>query len=415
MASSWKTDMWFVSPFNFVEEVRKDFKPPKTLVVHDVTMRDGEGQAGVIFTKSEKLRIARALERLGVDRVEVGIPSISMDDRDVLRALNAAKIKVKLVSWCRLNKVDVDVAADLDSWGVTIELPASRQAAEKLYGGSLESFLEKAVEVGEHAKSRGLHVTFLCVDSSRSDLETLEKVIKTVEGVADSIALSDTYGVLLPQAAFYLFKKLSEISSKPLEAHCHNDFGLAAANSLAAIAGGAQVVHVSVNGIGERAGNAPLAEVVLGAKLLLGVDVNLKLEELRNVSRVVEEASGVKVAPNKPVVGDNIFSVESAQAGLWYAKAKESGDYTLAFPFRWDLVGFPGVKTALSKKSGPVNVILKMQELNLPVDESKLPNILLMVAETSIRKKAALTDEEFLEILEALGVKVPPTESYVQG
>ncbi|MEM3434346.1 MAG: hypothetical protein QXP27_09275 [Candidatus Methanomethyliaceae archaeon] len=401
MTHHWQSEKWFVSPINFQEEIRKGFSPPERVIFHDVTLRDGEQQAGVIFSKYDKVVVGRALDRAGVDRIEVGTPGTSNDDREAMRSLVAASLDAELYSWCRNNKLDIAAAKECGSQGVTIEVPASKLMIEEAYSTSMEELLRTLPENAQYAKSEGMKVLLLLVDATRSDMETLSRIVRETERYADTIAVSDTFGVALPDAVSFLVRKLKGVTGKPLEIHCHNDFGLATANTLAAVAAGASGVHVTVNGMGERAGNTSLGEVALGVKLLLGVESNIRLGELYRLSNVVAQYSGFPVPPNKPVVGTNIFKVESAQAAQWLARGKEG---ILAYPFSKDLVGNPEFKVILSKKSGPYNLRLKLQELGIEVPQERYPEILGLVYERSVGKKGALTDEEFLEILQDLGL-----------
>lgn len=401
MAKPWQSEKWFVSPTNFEEEVRKNFSPPQRVLFHDVTLRDGEQQAGVIFSRYDKVVVGRALDRAGVDRIEVGTPGTSNEDREAMRSLVAASLDAELYSWCRNNRLDIAAAKDCGSQGVTIEVPASKLMIEEAYSTTLDELLRSVPENAEYAKSEGMKVLLLLVDATRSEMETLQRIVKEAERYCDSIALSDTFGVALPNAITFLVGRLRGYTNKPIEIHCHNDFGLATANTLAAVAAGASAVHVTVNGMGERAGNTPLGEVALGVKLLLGVESRIRLNELYRLSNVVAQYSGFPVPPNKPVVGANIFRVESAQSAQWVARGKEG---ILAYPFSKDLVGNPEFKVMLSKKSGPYNVKLKLQELGIEIPEERYPEILGLIYERSVGKKGALTDEEFLEILQDLGL-----------
>jgi len=401
MTKPWQIDKWFVSPFNFDKEMVEGTSPPKKLMFHDVTLRDGEQQAGVIFSKYDKVIIGRALDRAGVDRIEVGTPGTSLEDREAVRALIAATLEAKLFSWCRNSKLDIAAAKGCGSWGITIELPTSTLMIREAYSTTMEEMLRTVAENAQYAKSEGLKVTLLLVDATRSDLGTIKRVIKETEKYCESFAVSDTFGVALPRAVFNIIKRVREMTKKPIEIHCHNDFGLATANTLAAVGAGASVAHVTVNGIGERAGNTSLGEVALGTRLLMGVDSGIKLGELYRLSNIVAEVSGFAVPPNKPIVGANVFNVESAQAAQWLAKGAEGA---VAYPFSRDLTGNPRFKLMLSKKSGPYNVKLKLEELGLKVAEEKYPEILGRIYEKSLQKKGSLTDDEFLEILQDMGL-----------
>lgn len=414
MKNPWQTENWFVSPYNFDEEMRAETNIPKSLTFHDVTLRDGEQQAGVVFTKYDKVIIGRAINRAGVERIEVGIPGTSSEDKEAVRALNAATLEVKIFSWARNNKLDIAAAKECGSHGVTIELPTSRLLIEKVYGSTFETTLRDSAENVSYASSEGLKPVLLLVDATRTDLASLEKIIRGTERHVESFAISDTFGVAMPKAIFNLVRKIKAMTTKPIEIHCHNDFGLATSNTLAAVLGGASVAHVTVNGLGERAGNTALGEVALGARLLLGMDVKIKLEELYRLSQTVAEISGFPVPPNKPIVGENVFNIESAQSAQWLATTEEGG-YALAYPFSKEIIGHPEPKVLLSKKSGPHSLRLKLAELGLSVPEERFPEVLGMIYEKSLQKKGALSDDEFLEVLEDLGLYKYKQEDLMRG
>ena len=403
--------MWFVSPFNYDEDLRKKFSLPKKVIFHDTTLRDGEQQAGIIFSKYDKMAIAKALNRIGIDRIEVGIPGISSDDREVIRALIAASLDAKIYSWCRNNKSDISVAKECGSQGVIIEVPASKQMIEKVYSTSIEELESILPDNVQYAKSEGMDVSVLLVDATRSDIEMIKRIINAIEKYCDGIAISDTFGSITPLAMFNFISKIKEFTKKPIEIHCHNDFGLATANTITAVAAGALCVHTTVNGIGERAGNTPLGEVAIALKLLMGVESNIKLKELYRIAHMIAQYSGSQVPSNKPVVGQNIFRVESEQAAKWLIK----GEPLIAYPFAKELIGSPKLEITLSKKSGPNTLQLKLNELKINIPEEKYPEILSRVYQQSVEKRSALTDEEFLEILETLGIYKYKVEDYMRA
>jgi len=414
MKTPWQTENWFVSPFNFDEETRAQTNLPKSLTFHDVTLRDGEQQAGVVFTKYDKLAIGRAINRAGVERIEVGTPGTSSEDKEAVRSLIAATLEAKLYSWARNNKLDIEAAKDCESYGVTIELPTSQLLIDKVYKSTLEKTFRKVSENVNYAASEGLKPILLLVDATRTTLEIISSIIKDNERYVEGFAISDTFGVAMPRAIFNMVGKIKKMTSKPIEIHCHNDFGLATSNTLAAVLAGASVAHVTVNGIGERAGNTALGEVALGAKMLLGINTKIKLEELYRLSKTVSEIARYPVPPNKPVVGENVFNIESAQSAQWLAMTRETG-YALAYPFSRDIIGHPPPKILLSKKSGPYNLRLKLAELGMKVPEDRFPEVLGAIYEKSLQKRGALSDDEFLEILEDMGLYKYKQEDLMRG
>jgi len=399
MEKQWQTEKWFVSPYNFEEIPAFKNSAPKSLVFHDVTLRDGEQQAGVVLTKHDKIAIGRALNRAGIDRIEVGIPGTSLEDREAMRALVAATLDAKLYSWCRNNKLDIAAAKECESYGVTIELPASNMMMNGAYATTLDEALSKVLEHADYARSEGLNVLLLLIDATRSDLTMLKRIAHDAEKACESFAISDSFGVATPTAIYALVSKFREMTAKPVEIHCHNDFGLSTANTLAAVAAGASVAHVTVNGMGERAGNTSLGEVALGAKLLMGIDVRVKLDELYRLSNLVANISGFAVPPNKPIVGENVFNIESAQSAQWLASSPKGA---MAYPFRGGMIGHPEFKLMLSKKSGPHNLDLKLAELRISVPKERYPEVLGRIYEKSLQKRGPVSDDEFLEILQDL-------------
>jgi 2-isopropylmalate synthase len=396
MYCPWKNEEWFVSPFSYDDDFVDRSRYPKRIGLCDSTLCDGEKQAGVYFTKDAKVRIAKALDRIRVDRIELGNPGLSPDDMEVVCELAKAHLKAKLSCNCRNNSRDIDAAMESGSWGVAINVPASPFIIREMQSAGIEETISGAIKNIDYAKSEGLAVTTVLMDATRSDLKLLERIVSDLGGHSDCIALGDTFGVAIPPVMKKLVENMGEWTDKPLEVQCNNDFGLATANALAAISAGASRVKVTVNSLGERSGATSLQEVALGAKLLLGVDLELRTKELYRISRLVGELSGFRVPPNKPVVGDNIFKIETTQSGV----RVQSKDGRIS-PFSWELIGHPSRGSImLSRKSGPQNLELKLSELGLRVDKEMYPIILSEVYEKSMEKNGAVTDDEFLEILQ---------------
>ncbi|MEM0352068.1 MAG: homoaconitate hydratase [Sulfolobales archaeon] len=398
----WSSKFWFVSPLNFDDEVRKKLELPERVVIHDTTLRDGEQQAGVVFRRDEKVRIATALDEAGVDRIEAGMPSVSRDDFDAVKEIAKLGLKARVMAFSRCLKQDVDLAIKAEVPGVVMELPSSKHIIEYGYRIPEDSAIKMVVEAAEYAKKHGLFVTLLAIDSTRADYEFLKKVVNSVQDFMDSLTIADTFGVASPFAMEYLTKQVKSLTKKPVEVHPHNDFGLAVANALAAVASGASAVHVTVNGIGERAGNAALEETVLALELLLGVRTNVKLDKLYELSKLVEQLSGVKLPPHKPIVGDSPFRVESGMIAEWWISAREVRP-TEVFPILPELVGRKGgIEIVLGKKSGKTNIVEALKEVGIDsskVSTEKLVKILLETKFYSILKKGSVSREEFSMIV----------------
>lgn len=401
---AWFTDKWFVSPYNYVENARKGLRLPERVYVHDTTLRDGEQQPGIAFRRDEKLEIAVALDEAGVDFIEAGMPAVSGEDFEALKAVVRQGLKAKVLAFSRCLKEDVDLALKIEVPGLVMELPSSEHMIKYAYRWSIDKALERSQEALEYAKQHGLYVKFFTIDSTRSSMEFFTRVIKDVSERMDSMVIADTFGVMSPYAMEYFVRSVKEFVSKPLEVHAHNDFGLAVANSIAAVAGGATVAHVTVNGIGERSGNAALEETVLALELLLGVKTNVKLDRLYELSKLVERLSGVPLPPQKAVVGDNAVRVESGILVDWWYNVKDVRPVEM-LPYLPSLIGRKtDVIVLLGKKSGRRNVAEKLKEMGVPARDETVALILAKLKSRSVEKKRALTEEEFKELVrEVLG------------
>ena len=396
----WKSDRHYVSFYNFLPEVRRGMKLPKKIALHDVTLRDGEQQARVTFRREEKVKIARALDEAGVDRIEAGLPSVSPPDRDAIRDITHLGLRSKVYAFARCMKADVDSALGVDVDGVIMEIPSSDHLIKHGYGWTAENAVRLSVEATSYAHAHGLKVTFFTIDSTRASLDVISALTGRVarEGHMDALALADTFGVLNPQATSYFVKKMRTLLRKPVEIHAHNDFGLGVANTIAAVMAGAEVAHVTVNGIGERTGNTSLEELAMALEFLYGVKTGVRLERLRDLSKLVRKLSGTEVPPQKPVVGDDIFTVESGIITGWWRRLERLGMPLEMYPFVPELVGHDAVRIILGKKSGRDSILYMAEKHGLKIDDAQVDGILSRVKETAIKNKRPLTDEEFLSL-----------------
>ena len=397
----WKTDQWFSSPWNYLPEVIEGFQIPSQVQVHDVTLRDGEQQAGVEFTSDDKLRIAEALAAAGIHRIEAGLPAVSPADKKAIEMMVAEDLPTEIYAFSRCMVPDVELALDCGVSGVVMEVPASHHLIEKAYRWPVEKAIEASVEATKYAHDNGLKVTFFPIDATRATtmtqlLDDLEQV--ATHGHVDNIALVDTFGVTSPHAIRYYTQRVRERMDVPLETHFHMDFGMGVANTALAVAEGASVIHTTVSGIGERAGNAPTEETVLALLTMYGIDTGIKTEKFTEIARLVAELSGVTQPGNRPVTGDMLFNVESGIIATW---VKNVGDeLTEPFPFRPELVGQTAPKIVLGKGSGLDSVAIWLGRHGIHDAETKeIETILAEVKGRSLAKKGLLDDEEFLDIV----------------
>jgi isopropylmalate/homocitrate/citramalate synthase len=400
----WKTDQYFVSPWNYQPEVVAAFSPPPKVEVHDVTLRDGEQQAGVEFTPDEKVRIAEKLAEAGVQRIEAGLPAVSPADAEAVKRIAAAGLPSRIFAFSRCLVDDVKRALDAGVESIVMEVPSSEHIIKYAYKWEYERALELTIESTRFAHEHGLFVSFFPIDSTRADITTFLNMIELIarDGHMDSLALVDTFGVLSPQAAAFMVHKVKERISVPLETHFHMDFSLGVANTVTAVAHGVGTVQVSVTGIGERAGNTPLEDTVMALKTMYGVDSGIDFSKLYGLSKLVREIAGVAVPSNRGVVGDRLFHVESGIIASW-VKNVGSERLTEAFPFRPEMVGQNGPQIVLGKGSGLDSVMIWLDKLGMPAagDEQAMA-ILVEVKATSLQKKGLLTEDDFRKIAEGV-------------
>jgi len=402
-SQKWKTDHWFVSSWNYLKEVTKDFKPPKKVKIHDVTLRDGEQQAGIIFTKDDKVRIAEKLAEVGVHRIEAGMPAVSPNDEAAIREIVKRNLKSQIFCFSRCMVEDVKLAADCGVDGIVIEIPASAHLIQKGYKWPLEKAIDLSVKATSFAKEKGLYTVFFTIDATRSDLNWLLDLVEKVarEGHMDAFTLVDTFGVLSSQAATYFTKKVKERIEKPLEIHFHSDFGLGVANTINAVLAGAEVIHSTVLGIGERAGNTPMEEVVLALLTMYGIDVGIDYRKMNELSKLVQELSGTQVPSCRPFIGEGAYSIESGIVTGWFNNVFET-DPTTVFPVHPDFVGHARPKILMGKKSGLDNVGIWARKLNLQLTEEETQSVLKQVKLKSHDLKRVLSEGEFKKIVESV-------------
>ena len=404
-AQDYRTDNYFVSFYNYLEEVRGQFHDlaPRAKF-HDITLRDGEQQANIIFRKDEKIKIAQKLDEAGIDRIEAGMPSVSRQDQEAITQMTHLGLSSKIYSFARCIKSDVDMAIKCDVDGIMMEVPSSDHLIKYGYGWSEERALSASIEATDYAHKHGLPVTFFTIDSTRASFDIFWRLVNAVatEGYMDALTLVDTFGVASPHAISYFVKRVKEKlgTKRPLEIHVHNDFGLAVANTIAAVMEGVDTVHTTVNGIGERSGNASTEEVAMALKLLYGVNSNVRYEKLRTLSKLVQELSLIKMPPQKPITGDNLFTTESGIIAGWWSRLEELNMPLEMFPFLPSFAGHDSkVNVVLGKKSGRDSIVYKGKKIGIGIPEDKIEKILVRVKETSEDKKRILTDDEFLAIV----------------
>ena len=403
-AEPWKTDKWFISPWCYLPEVAGKYTFAPKIKIHDVTLRDGEQQTGVVFRREEKVAIAKQLDALGVHRIESGMPAVSDQDKAAIQDIAALGLKnSEVFAFARCIPEEIKVVKACGCTGVVIEIPASDHMIKHAYGWTFDRAMKSSIDATRAAKEAGLYTVFFTIDATRTPVDRLLDIVEQVatEGHMDAFTLADTMGGCTPDAIYNVVKKAIARLKKPLEIHCHQDFGLGVANTLAALQAGASVAQTTITGLGERAGNVPMEDVVLSLLCLHGIDIGIRTQKFCEVSRFVMEKAGVTQPPNRPIVGDKLYEVESGIIAGWFRLARKEAPLEYV-PFAADLVGQKPVNIVLGKNSGPPSMEEWCEKLGIQATEQERMAMLLKVKAKSFEKKNLLTADEFKAIADSV-------------
>lgn len=395
---------WWVSPSNYEQEVVSQYQFPDHIEILDTSLRDGEQQPGIIFTKEDKVEIAKRLAAAGVHRIEAGTPAVSKEDEDAIREIVSLNLGPKIFCFVRNMVEDMELAKSCGVDGVIAEVPGSEHLLKFGKNWTADKAIQAAIKATSRAKELGLYVVFFPADSSRASLTFLIETVQAIidgGGHMDSLALVDTFGAFSPEGAAFTVRKLKEQFKQPIEVHFHDDFGLGIATTLAGLAAGAEVAHVTVNGIGERAGSAPLEPVALGLQALYGIDTGIKLEQMKALSEFVEARSGFPVHPSAPVVGSKIFGWETGMPSSLWMNCKDREPLAM-LPYMWTMTGQVEPEIYLGKKSGKDNIRVWLERNQIEMDDEKQKELLAKVKAYSIKIKRDLNNADFLEILDTM-------------
>ena len=397
----WKTENWHTSPWNFAPEVTAEWNFPEKIQIHDVTLRDGEQQAGLTFDFDDKIRIAEALAEAGVHRIEAGMPVVSRDDARVVQELAKRNFGPKIYAFSRCMVEDVKRAVDAGVEGVIMEVPASPHLIELGYRWELERAIDLSIESTKYAYDNGLEVVFFPIDFTRSDLKWVIDLIERVgkEGHMDGLALVDTMGATSIHAMRYFVRAIKARIDVPLEAHFHMDFGLGIANTLMAVSEGVEVIQSTVLGLGERAGNVPMEETVMALLTLYDIDIGIKTERLKPLADLVRDISGAIVPGNRPIVGDDLFKVESGIIATWLLNCGDEHQ-TEVVPFRPRMVGQAEPEVVMGKGSGIDSVKDWLRKFQIQANDEQSMEVLMAVKDWGLIHKRLMNDDEFRKLAE---------------
>ncbi len=384
----------WTSSINERPDIQACFDHEKPIRFYDTTLRDGEQSVGVCFSPEQKFEIACMLSELGVGRIESGFPQVSEADNEAVKRILAAGLDAEIWGFSRCVQSDIDAHVELGTENILMEISTS-EIKMKAYGFDRPKVMERVCASIEHARSNGIgKINFFAVDATRSDPGFLKEIYTAaISAGADEISVVDTIGACAPEAVEWLIREVkSWIGDTPLHWHGHNDFGLATASAIAAVRAGADWIQGTINGMGERAGNADIAEVALALQCLYHVPAELDLGRARAVSKYVQQAGAYTVDGWKPVVGEYLYTRESGAVATQFHLPEAIE------PYAADIVAAPR-RIVLGKKSGLASLDLKARELGIDIPKAQRDAVLAEVKALSVEKSGLVSDDEFITIV----------------
>ncbi|ACF14112.1 homocitrate synthase [Chloroherpeton thalassium ATCC 35110] len=361
----------------------------KSVYIVDTTLRDGEQAPDVVFEPSEKINIARKLSEIGVDELEIGIPSMGDEEVSAIKTIVGLKLPVRLTSWCRAKQEDIDAAAIAGTEGVHISFPVSEIHLATLNKNS-QWVLDEMMTLVPRAKKRFGFVSIGAQDATRVEVEFLKHFAQAAEAAgADRLRIADTVGISTPMAVFRIISEIQAASAINLEFHAHNDLGMATANAFMAVEAGCHAVSVTALGLGERAGNAALEELAMALKLSGKYKTKITPTGLQSLCQMVADASGRKIHAQKPVVGKAAFQHES---GIHCAALlKNPNTYQ---PFLPEEIGKTSAELVIGKHSGTAAISHVLKQRGISIEQSEARILLPLVRRYAGDKKRAITSDE---------------------
>ena len=392
-------EKYWVSPMNFLAETTDKSQVQPKVAIHDVTLRDGEQTPGVVFTAEERIAVAKALNDLGVDRIEFGMPVVSKDIYEAFEEVLRMDFTSEIIAFLRAHPDDIKAASDLGCKSVIIEHNVNPYFCKHVYGLTHDETVARMAGTFKDAQSAGLKARLMGWDASRTTLEYLKRLYTEIceQVVPDSIIFVDTFGVMTPAAMSHAIKSFREwFPGVPIEVHNHNGFGLGMANLTAAVLAGASCVHGALLGLGERDGNIPIDEIAMALELLYKIPTSVDLSQISRVCELAQRISRYKNQGTKPISGDFYFQLQAGVVIHAVEKIAEGGLGSRTWAaFAPEMIGKSGYEYLLSKVSGVRTVRMYLKELGLEADHDDMTEMLEIVKEQSNLVKGVISLDEF--------------------
>lgn len=394
---------WSISHWNYHEALLKELAFDPDCIFYDQTLRDGLQFSGIEFSQDEKVEIVRRLGRIGIKRIEAGRVSTEQKDVDLVKRIVKLNCGARIFGFCEMSAELVKVAVDCGVEGVVLCFPTNNHGIVEKMGSSVEEVTKIAIEMARTANDLGMETVLFGTDAGRADPESYRQMIGRIAEQAhfDALTFVDTVGGCSPLAIPHIMKFLRTVTDKPLEAHFHNDFGLAVANSIAALACGVRAAHTTVLGMGERTGNAAMEQAAMVLLTMYDKDLGLDMAKLYELCHYVGNAASLPVSPNQPIVGSRIFEIECREnlLGYFHPPPEVAAKYT--FPYHWSLVGQNSVDVALGNETNPeaLEIVLGLLDKAdmAEAEKEKLLQSILTIAE---KEKRSVPRKEIAEMID---------------
>ncbi|MFW6176494.1 MAG: LeuA family protein [Thermoplasmatota archaeon] len=397
------SDKYWLSEYNWRDSVTENYNLPEKVDIHDATIREGQQTPGIVFREDEQVRIARALDELGVSRIEV-VPIISDEDKEATKKIVKEDLDAEIISFVSWNKDDIDVALECDLDSVLLDYVGNPWQGRAFWDLEPEEIVEKGVETAQYAKDHGLDVSALIWDDFKAPEEFLELNYTSIveEGGAKAVSLADTYGFSTPWAMKEMVERIKGwVPNTPVELHIHNDFGMSTAQALSGVAGGAEIIDTAMLGLGERCGNVPTEEIAMVLELIMDVDTGINLDKIYSTGKLVQKIAKFDIGPRKPMLGRNAFKYSSGWIHWMQSKAEEGGELQGMLPYMPEVIGHPGREFVIDKSVGGGLLNSKLEEMGIDVpDKETLAEIVKEVKKESTVIKGSLDKHEIKKIAE---------------